>query len=132
MTETITRLFDTPALARQAAGELERAAVPREAISIIAPGPDLHGRDALLAALMRAGVDAQDAQPLAEAVHRGGAVICVTVDQDRLGQACAALHSVPFIPLQPKRASYQIGGTSPAAEGATPPDEQAISHDRAR
>jgi hypothetical protein len=132
MTETITRLFDTPALARQASGELERAAVPREAISIITPGPDLHGRDALLTALTRAGVDPQDAQPLAEAVHRGGAVIRATVDRDQLSQACAALGSVPFIPLQPKRASYQIGGTSPATEGATPPDEQAISHDRAR
>ncbi|WP_068089842.1 hypothetical protein [Novosphingobium rosa] len=132
MTETITRLFDTPALARQAAGELERVGVLREAISIIAPGPELHGRDALLAALTRAGIDPQEAQPLAEAVHRGGAVIRVNVAQDRLAEACAALDSVPFITLQPKRASYQISGTSPAADDATPPDEQAISHDRAR
>jgi hypothetical protein len=106
--------------------------VPHEAISIIAPVPELQGHDALLAALTCAGVDPQEAHPLAEAVHRGGAVIRVTVDQDRLAQACAALDSVPFITLQPRRASYQISGTSPTAEGITPPNEQSISHDRAR
>lgn len=132
MTETITRLFDTPALARQAAGELERVGVPREAISIIATGQESLGHDALLAALMQVGGDPQEARPFAEAVHRGGAVIRVTVDQDRLAEACAALDSVPFINLQPKRASYQISGTSPASEGTAHPDEQAISHDRAQ
>lgn len=129
MTETITRLFDTPELARQAAGELELAAVPRAAISIIAPGPD---RGAILDALARAGVAQEEAEAFAEAVGSGGSVVSVRVEKERMAAVCAALDSVPFVNLQPRRVSYQVHGDRDAADGSQPPSEQAITHDRAR
>ncbi|WP_206240028.1 hypothetical protein [Novosphingobium terrae] len=129
MTETITRLFDTPDLARQAAEELERAAVPHAAISILSPGQE---RDVILDALTRAGVAQDEARSFAEAVGSGGSVVSVSVEKDRMAAACAALDSVPFINLQPRRVSYQVSGESHAVDGATPPSEQDITHDRAR
>src|SRR3712207_3555377 len=88
MTTSIIGLFDSPALADKARGELVKAGVQKDSVSIFS---DKAGND-LVQELVERGYKEDRARQYAEAVEKGGIVIAAEAEDTKADQAIEVMN----------------------------------------